>query len=236
MLGITVDQPIEVIAQELAVQVPKLNDQSAVDLALRYRLDLKTSQDEVEDAQRNVQVQQNQLLPDLNFAAQAGVGNPPGDPASNLNNNQTNYSASLELDIPLDRVAERNAYRQSLIQLERAQRSYDQMRDQVSADARLSLRLIQSAQISLDIQRKGIELAKLTLVNANELLRQGKDKDSRNFTDAQNALLQAQEAYERANASFQIQVLVFLRDTGTLRGRSGRRGHRICASIAGRKR
>ncbi len=216
LLGITVDQPIQVIAQELAVEIPKLTDQGAVDLAERYRLDLKTAQDEVEDAQRNVQVQQNQLLPDLNVTANAGVGNPPGDPASNLNNNQTNYGASIELDLPLDRVAERNQYRQSLITLERAQRSYEQMRDQVSADARQSLRLIQSAQISLDIQRKGIELAKLTLENANELLRQGK-QDSRDFTDAQNALLQAQDAYEQANASLQIQVLGFLRDTGTLR-------------------
>ena len=53
------------------------------------------------------------------------------------------------------------------------------------------------------------------LRNAEKLLRQGK-QDSRDFTDAQNALLQAQDAYEQANASFQIQVLGFLRDTGTL--------------------
>ena len=59
-------------------------------------------------------------------------------------------------------------------------------------------------------------MAKLTLENANELLRQGK-KDSRDFIDAQNALLSAQDSYEQANTVLQTQVLRFLRDTGTLR-------------------
>ena len=35
--------------------------------------------------------------------------------------------------------------------------------------------------------------------------------------DAQNELLNAQDTFARANASLQIQVLKFLRDTGTLR-------------------
>ena len=163
-------------------------------------------------------MEKNQLAARFELHGSGGnFGNDPTDPASNLNNNQTNYSAQVQLDLPIDRVAERNQYRTSLIQLERAQRSFEQMRDQVSADARQSLRLIQSAQVSLDIQRKGIELAKLTLENAFELLRQGKQQDTRDYTDAQNALLQAQDAYEEAKGLLQIQVLGFLRDTATLR-------------------
>jgi outer membrane protein TolC len=103
-----------------------------------------------------------------------------------------------------------------LIQLERVQRTYDDLRDQVSADAREATRLIRSAQISLEIQRKGIELAKFRLDNAYELLRLGR-KDNREVVDAQNALLRAQDAFEAARTSLQIQVLRFLRDTGTLR-------------------
>ena len=59
-------------------------------------------------------------------------------------------------------------------------------------------------------------MARLRLENANELLRLGK-RDNRDVVDAQNALLQSQENFEQANASLQIQVLRFLRDTGTLR-------------------
>jgi outer membrane protein TolC len=103
-----------------------------------------------------------------------------------------------------------------LIKLEQAERSYHQTADEAAAAARQSLRSIRNAQISLDIQRKSIDLARLQLENANELLRLGKS-DNRNVVDAQNALLQAQEAFEQANASLQIQVLRFLQDTGTLR-------------------
>jgi len=63
---------------------------------------------------------------------------------------------------------------------------------------------------------KGIELAKFRLDNAYELLRLGR-KDNREVVDAQNALLRAQDAFEAARTSLQIQVLRFLRDTGTLR-------------------
>jgi hypothetical protein len=215
-IGMPTDERLDVIPQELSVQVPRYTEGDAAELAVRYRLDLRTAADQVEDAQRNVQVARNGLLPDLNFAARGEVGNRNQDRAVELNNDTSSYSANIDLELPLDRVAERNAYRSALIRLERSSRSYDELRDQIAADARDSLRLIRSAEISLDIQTKGIELAKLRLENANELLRQGK-RDNRDVVDAQNDLLRAQEAYEVARASLQIQVLQFLRDTGTLR-------------------
>ena len=52
------------------------------------------------------------------------------------------YSAGLNLDLPIDRVAERNQYRASLITLERADRTYRGLRDQVILDVRDSIRTI----------------------------------------------------------------------------------------------
>jgi outer membrane protein TolC len=160
----------------------------------------------------------NGLLPDLSFTAQAQAGNSPDTPASHFNNNATSYSAAVDLDLPLDRLQERNVLRRSLITLERAERSYDQLKDQVAADARNALRSMRSAEISLEIQRRGIDLARLRLENANELLRLGTlAGDNRDVVDAQQALLRAQDAFEQAKANLQIQVLTFLRSTGSLR-------------------
>lgn len=215
-LGMPVEQPLEVVGQELSVQIPSMDEPKVADTALKYRLDLQTAEDRVEDSQRGVQVAKNGLLPDLDVNARGTFGNNEGDAASNLNNDATGYSASIDLDLPLDRLAERNQFRRSLITLERTRRAYDALRDQVAANARQALREIRSAQISLDLANKGIELAKLRLDNAYELLRQGL-RDSRDVVEAQNALLAAQEDYESAKANLQIQVLRFLRDTGTLR-------------------
>ncbi|MBC8106144.1 MAG: TolC family protein, partial [Anaerolineae bacterium] len=61
------------------------------------------------------------------------------------------------------------------------------------------------------------DLAQRRLDFANELLLQGRSTDSRDVTDAQSSLLSAQDAYEQARADLQIQILQFMRDTGTLR-------------------
>jgi outer membrane protein TolC len=216
LLGMPVDEALDVVPQELAVTIPDFTEQAVADLGVQYRLDLTTAADRIEDAQRNVQVAKNGLLPDLDVTARGAVTNDEDKPARAVDRDTLAYSAGIELEIPLDRVAERNQYRASLIRLERVQRTYDELRDQVSADAREAMRLIRSAQISLEIQRKGIELAKFRLDNAYELLRLGR-ADNREVVDAQNALLRAQDAFEDARTSLQIQVLRFLRDTGTLR-------------------
>ena len=216
LIGMPVDEPLDVVPQELTVTIPDFTEQQVAEMGLQYRLDLRTAQDRIEDAQRKVQVAKNGLLPDLDVTARGAVQNENGKPARQITDDTLAYSANIDLEIPLDRVQERNQYRASLIQLERTERTYDELRDQVAADAREAMRLIRSAQISVEIQRKGIELAKFRLDNAYELLRLGR-KDNREVVDAQNALLRAQDAYEAARTSLQIQVLRFLRDTGTLR-------------------
>jgi outer membrane protein TolC len=216
LLGMPVDEPLDVVPQELAVNIPEFNDNAVAELGLQYRLDLRTAQDRIDDAQRGVQNAKNGLLPDLDLSARGQLSNNEDEPARRIDRDTVGYSAGIDLEIPLDRVAERNQYRASLIRLERVQRTYDELRDQVAADAREAMRLIRSAQISLEIQRKGIELAKFRLDNAYELLRLGR-ADNREVVDAQNALLRAQDAFEDARTTLQIQVLRFLRDTGTLR-------------------
>ncbi|MGB7157247.1 MAG: TolC family protein [Tepidisphaeraceae bacterium] len=215
-LGMPIETELEVIPRELEVVIPQYADDQAIELAYAYRLDLKTAYDQIEDAQRGVSNAKNGLLPDLDFAANTRIGNPEDSPAVRLNRRTWEWGAGFELDLPLDRVAERNSYRRSLIRLQQAQRSYEELKDSVALDARQRLRSIRSAQISLEIARGSIELAQRRLENANELLRLG-SRDSRNVVDALNDLTRAQNDYDDARARLQIAILQFLRDTGTLR-------------------
>jgi outer membrane protein TolC len=77
-------------------------------------------------------------------------------------------------------------------------------------------RLIRVAQISVDIQRRSVDLNQKRLDLANEKYLQGKAAVL-DVTDAQSALLSAQDGLDRARANLQTQVLQYLRDTGTLR-------------------
>ena len=210
------NRPLEVVPVELKVDVPDLDRRDVVKLALAYRLDLQTARDQVDDARRGVVVGENGLLPDLNLTANTNAGNEPGNPAVKLNERTNTYSAGITLGLPVDRVAERNAYRRSLIVLEQAMRHYTDAEQQVLADVRDASRRIRAAEINLQIQRRAIELANRRVDLANELLVQGTGSN-RDVVDAETSLLSAQDSFEQARAALQIQVLQFLRRTGTLR-------------------
>ena len=217
-LGLNVQRPLEIVGEQVTTTEPDVSSEVAViDLALRYRLDLQTTRDQVGDARRLVGVRENQLLPDLNFVGSAAVGNRPGSPAVSFDARAFDYSAGLQLDLPLDRLAERNSYRAALVTLQRSVRAVEDLGERVKADVRSAVRGIRLAQETLVIQQKNIVNARQRLEFANELLIIGRSDDSRDVVEAQNALLLSQDQYEQARANLQIQILQFLRDTGTLR-------------------
>lgn len=216
-IGMPVDQPLSIAGVELEVVQLDLASLDAETTALQFRLDLRTALDQMDDAQRRVKVAENRLLPDLTLAASSSVGNRDETPAAAFDSRTTEYSAGLTLDLPVDRLPERNAYRRALISLERARRNADSVRDRVLIDVRAAVRNIAAARLSVEIQRQSIELARQRVDFATERLIQGRLTDSREVTDAQSALLDAQDAFDRARADLQIQILEFLRDTGTLR-------------------
>lgn len=216
LIGAPTDQPIEVVPRELAVVVPAIDEDLAVELAQTYRLDLQTADDQVEDARRGVAIAKNNLLPELDFVTRATLGDSANSLLREGNADDESFSAEITLDLPIDRKIERNTYRRSLINLERAQREYEQLYDEVAVEARDALRGIRTAELQVRIQRSSVDLAQQRLENALELLRQGTGR-SEELLSAQEDLLDAQNALESARARLQTQILRFLRDTGTLR-------------------
>lgn len=223
-IGMEVTQELEVLPVELDVSVPETSLDDAVKLAQLYRLDVVTARDRIDDAKRLVNNAKNSLLPSLDFDASARANNNRGDPASALNSETATYNAGLLLDLPVDRVAERNAYRRALIRLQQAQRDYEQSRATASAAARSALRRIASARDRVELQRQNVQIAQARLDLANSLLRQpllsplpGLSQSNRDVVEAQQQLLQAQDSLDLARAGLQIQVLNYYRDTGTLR-------------------
>lgn len=216
LLGMPVGEELTIVPIELEVRVPEITEDTAIDLALRYRLDYQTAQDRSEDARRAVANARNGLLPDLDFTTDTRIGNRNNDAARDINDDTLTYSASLDLDLPIDRLQQRNSYRRALISLERSQRNVTLTRDRIVSDVHEAMRGIRSAKASLEIQRQGIEVAEDRLELENERLKQGTG-DSENVVEAQEDLLQAQDEYDQARADLQVAVLQFLRDTGTLR-------------------
>ena len=216
LIGMPVTERLEVAAVELDVNVTLFSQEQAVAAAHQYRLDLRTAADEIEDSQRQVEIAKNGLLPDVNLTASAKMGNEPATPASNIEDRTLTYTAGVSIDLPIDRLAERNALRRALISFQRAQRSFSLLKDQISSQVRDDLRVIRSSETTVEIQRRSIDLAQQRLAFSNELLKQGK-VNARDVVESQSSLLDAQNAFAEARSQLQINVLRLMRDMGTLR-------------------
>ncbi len=216
-IGMPVHDILEIVPVELEVIVPAIKPDDAVQLAYRYRLELKTASDQIEDAQRSIKNAENGLLPDLNLALSTSIGNQPNvTPAVRIDEQMLSYSAGLTLNLPVDRVAERNIFRRALVLFQRARRNYGLLEDQIAAQVRDGLRSIRASELSVEIARQGIELAQRRLEFSNALL-QGGTGETRDVVESQTSLLDAQDSYERAKATLQTRILEYMRDTGTLR-------------------
>lgn len=215
LLGMPTDQPLDVAVQYLNIAPPSITETQALEIAFKLRLDLQTDRDQVDDARRGIKVAANNLLPDLNLTGQADMAS-EGKWSVRPNPDNVNLSAGVTLDLPLDRVAERNAYRISQISLARAKRNVETMQDQVVVDVRAAMRRVRQQVYLLAIQKNNIELAQKRKQFADFMFQQGRI-DNRDYLDAETALLDAQNRFAQALSGLETATLQYLRDTDQLR-------------------
>jgi outer membrane protein TolC len=215
-LGLDTIQPIRIVPSEVMIPQPALEVTSATSLAWKLRLDLQTSSDQVADARRHVAVARNQLLPDLDVTADMRLNTDPTDRYAglNLDPSHSTYSAGLVLDLPLDRRLEEIGVRRSLINLERSRRSYSLLRDRVAQQVRQSVREIDQARFTLQIQNHNITMAQKRLEGV--VLRLA-TLEPRDFTDAESDLLEARNRRDGALRDLRVSILQYLLDTGQMR-------------------
>lgn len=195
LLGLPMTAELELDTNELVqlsdlgVKPIALQEQAALDLAYARRYDYQTARDEVADAARRLLVAENALESSLDFSAAFSVPTDPNQPLD-FDWSRVTWSAGFDLDLALNRLGERNAYRSALITLDVRIRARDQLEDQIRADLRASLRDIGATIESYEIQRRAVTLAERRVESQTELYNAGRAQ-ARDVLDAQNALLDA---------------------------------------------
>ncbi len=214
-LGLDVETPLELKELELEIPMPSAGQADAAEAALEYRLDLQNRRDRLDDRRRAIRNARNALLPDLDIAGSVGVPTPPDDPTGGLglNAGDLDYSLGITLGLPLDRETERLTLRRRMIELEQAQRDYDQFRDGIIVDARSSVRSVDLARFQLRLAEKQVEINK----NRLEDLRLRDDSDPQSVVDAERELNDARNARDQAKTGLRTAVLNYLLSTGQLR-------------------
>ncbi len=217
-IGMPVEQPLTIVPVEIRVPSPALDTVESIAIGQSARLDLQTTKDEVEDAERGVLVAKNQLRGDLGLNASASLRTDSNREVggADFELSDSDYRVGVEYSPPLDRKTELAQYRSALISLERAERTYRVERDRVALDIRDASREIERATLTLELQAQNVTLAEKRLENIKILRRRG-DVQPRRIIEAEEDLLDARNRRDQAQTDLQTSVLDYLLQTGQMR-------------------
>lgn len=206
---------------EVADSFPEVNElqvdvSTALESALHNRLDLRTERDQVEDQERAVRIAKNDVLPRFDLSASYTTATDAETSLAGLDYNEDEFaSIGLSLEIPLDKKAQRNAYRNSLITLDRLRRELDRSEDQVILDVRNSIGVLRQRRTQIELGKREIESLELSLEKATLEFESGLITN-RDVTEAADELTDAKNQQLDRIVDHEIARLRLLQQVGLL--------------------
>jgi hypothetical protein len=133
--------------------------QAGVRIALEYRLDMMNNRAQLYDTWRKIRVAANALKGVLDVRLTNQVFTPPTttNPFAFVSQAKQ-FSLVLNAELPLIRVAERNAFRQAIIAYEQARRLLQQQEDFIKNQLRGDIRSMQVTYIQYEITKRNLVL------------------------------------------------------------------------------
>ena len=202
--------------EQLTIRQPNMEVKDAIQVALAARLDYQNLRDQNADTARQLTLAADKLKPQIDFVASGGFtskqqtkGFAVPDP------NRYNWNAGLNLDLPLNRKAERNAYRTALITQERSARALTQRQDEIAQQVRESWRTLDQARRTHEISEIGVKLAERRVEEQELLAELGRAK-AQDQVDAQNDLANSKNQLTQALVGHTIARLQFWNNLGIL--------------------
>ena len=203
--------------EALTIRHPNILVEDAIKIGLSARLDYQNAQDRIADSGRKVSIAADLLKPQLDFGARAGFISAQEIKGFAVPNpDRYHWSVGVDnIDLPLDRTAERNNYRSALISEQRSIRSADQQRDQIELQIRDSWRTLEVARRNYEISVIGVKLAERRVQEQELLAELGRAK-ALDQVDAQNALLSSKDQQTQALVAHTVARLQFWDNMGIL--------------------
>ncbi len=192
-----------------------LSPEAAFRLAVERHMDILNAIDRFEDSKRKVRLAADQLRPGLTFAGNASVSSQEPDDYANFNFDQMRWSAGLTLDLPLDRLRERNSFRAALIAFEAQLRSLVATLDNFKNRIDRGLRTLEQERLNYLSRLENLRVAERLVENRQMLLEAGR-ANIRDVREAQDALIRAQNELTSATVTYLNTRLTLLLNAGVL--------------------
>jgi outer membrane protein TolC len=192
----------------------KPGEEELIALAIERRLDHLNEIERLDDRGRKVRVAEDDLRAALDLDASVSADT-SRDTVLDTQAGHATWRAGLALDLPVDRLAERNSYRAALIRLEAQERAVSLSEDRVKQQVRDALRRLAQLRDSFRIAVESVEVAERRVQSTAITLRMGRIeiRDALEATDDAN---RARNSLTAAYVDYEIARLELARDAGLL--------------------
>lgn len=212
-------------AELIELQEFTISQDQAVQLALENRLDLMNARGGVMDARRQVEITANRLQSVLNVVARGDVGTAPGNKPFDFRADESQFQAGLQFSSPLDQVQQRNAFRQAIVNYQRARRDYMALEDSIKRTVRSEWRQLAVLRPNFETNRQNLRFSAMQLDSAilestkppaagqaNTAGRAGSGNTGLNLQNALQAILTAQNGLIQSWIQYEQNRINIFRD------------------------
>jgi outer membrane protein TolC len=190
----------------------EISRQSAFSLCVEQHMDILNAIDRFEDSKRKVRVAANQLRADLNILGSANLASEGTEDYTNFDPNKVRYTAGISLDLPIDRLRERNTYRATLVSFESQLRSLALTLDNYKDRIDRGLRTVEQARLNylngietLRVAERRVENSTMSLETGRATIRDLRESQD-NLIQAQNDLAVTYTAYLTARLEMMLNI------------------------------
>jgi len=132
--------------------------EKAVAIAKCFRRDWMNARAGLVDSWRQIEFFADQLESELDLVLEGDISNDGNNPFR-FSGKDTSVRMGFQFDTPLNRQAERNQYRQALINYQRARRNYYQFKDEIKRNLRQTIRNIELNRLLFEVDRRSVRIA-----------------------------------------------------------------------------
>lgn len=215
-LGLPPDLGLELEPETIQYVPLELTVEEAVQLAFANNPEWRNTPLRLEDARRALELASNATLPQVDLTA-AHTWNTTTEQElfSDYDQESRNWTVGVTVSVPIDARKQRREYQTAVIAYRQAERDYFRAHDRLIAAVQAQMIQIRQAELAMKFQQRAIGDAEKAARLAEFDYQRGQGTN-RDVLDAQDRLLEAQNAYEAALVAARINQLRLLQFIGRL--------------------
>ena len=211
--------------ESIVMKEVRVEAEEALEVARERRLDWMNTRARLVDVWRDTALARDDLRSDLDLVLSGDLGS-TGRGAGHFRRDEGRLNLGLEFDSALDKVAERNRYREALINYQRARREYISYEDGTYRSLRNTARIARLSQLNFELSRAAVrgaiaqvDLARLRLQQPPQPGRNAQfgATTARDLVNALNDLLEASNGFLQVWVGYEALRMRLDYELGTMR-------------------